>query len=97
MTCDPSGGLEEELETRLAEMRATLESTGDGILVTDPAGGVRNYNRRFIELWEVPAEVVDSMDAAQLLQRIWPIVWKTLTPTKSKWRQSRPTPDLRGQ
>ena len=62
----PQRRVEEELESRLAEMRATLESTGDGILVTDPTGGVRNYNRRFIELWGVPADVVDSMNDVQL-------------------------------
>ena len=63
----PQRRVEEELESRLAEMRATLESTGDGILVTDLLGGVRNYNRRFIELWDVPADVVDSMNDIQLL------------------------------
>lgn len=58
--------IEEELESRVAEMRATLESTGDGILVTDTSGAIRNYNRRFVELWDVPAELVDHPDATQL-------------------------------
>ncbi|WP_204306258.1 PAS domain-containing protein, partial [Stenotrophomonas maltophilia] len=38
---------EAERETLLAELRATLESTADGILVVDLAGRVRSFNRRF--------------------------------------------------
>ncbi|MBI2750310.1 MAG: EAL domain-containing protein [Burkholderiales bacterium] len=48
---------EEQLEDRMAELRATLESTGDGILVVDTTGAVRHYNRRFVELWNVPPEL----------------------------------------
>jgi diguanylate cyclase (GGDEF)-like protein len=59
--------VEEELESRLAEMRATLESTGDAILVLDQEGKVRNFNRRFTELWNVPAALQDNPDEAKLL------------------------------
>lgn len=45
---------ENELERLVAELRATLESTADGILVSDLNGGIRNYNRHFAELWDVP-------------------------------------------
>jgi diguanylate cyclase (GGDEF)-like protein/PAS domain S-box-containing protein len=51
---------EEQLENRMAELRATLESTGDGILVTDTTGAVRQYNRRFVELWNVPPDLLDA-------------------------------------
>jgi diguanylate cyclase (GGDEF)-like protein len=51
---------EEQLENRMAELRATLESTGDGILVTDTTGAVRHYNRRFVELWNVPPDLLDA-------------------------------------
>ena len=47
----------EELAHSLAMMRATLESTTDGILVTDGAGNVTNFNGRFVEMWRVPREV----------------------------------------
>ena len=62
----PQRQVEDELETRLAEMRATLESTGDGILVLDQDGKVRNFNRRFVELWDVPRAIVDARDDAKL-------------------------------
>ena len=53
---------EDELEERISELRATLESTGDGILVTDLSGAVHNYNRRFAEMWNVPLAVLESHD-----------------------------------
>lgn len=53
---------EEQLEGRMSELRATLESTGDGILVVDNAGSVRHYNRRFVELWNVPPDMLDARE-----------------------------------
>ena len=43
-----------ELEHIVSELRATLESTADGILSCDSAGRVQNYNRRFAELFDLP-------------------------------------------
>ncbi len=58
---------ERELELSLTDLRATLESTHDGILVTDLAGRIRNFNRRFASLWSVPEELlVKGQDAAVL-------------------------------
>lgn len=53
---------EEQLEERMAELRATLESTGDGILVIGLSGAIRHFNRRFVELWNVPRELVEARD-----------------------------------
>jgi diguanylate cyclase (GGDEF)-like protein/PAS domain S-box-containing protein len=49
--------LESELETMIAELRATLESTADGVLVTDLSEGIRSCNRRFADLWDMPDEL----------------------------------------
>ncbi len=49
---------EDELESLVAELRATLESTADGILVTDRSGEIRNYNRHFAAMWDVPEELL---------------------------------------
>jgi diguanylate cyclase (GGDEF)-like protein/PAS domain S-box-containing protein len=54
--------VEQELENIIAELRATLESTADGILVTDMDGGIRGYNRRFAELWELPDALLTDRD-----------------------------------
>jgi len=47
-----------ELAHSLAMMRATLESTTDGILVTDYDGQVTGYNQQFVEMWRLPPEVL---------------------------------------
>lgn len=50
--------LQAEQEDSAAELKATLESTADGILVTDLGGRVRNFNRRFATLWSIPEELL---------------------------------------
>jgi diguanylate cyclase (GGDEF)-like protein len=57
---DRSEQLREQLdrETLLAELQATLESTADGILVTDLAGRIRAFNQRFAAIWEVPKDLL---------------------------------------
>lgn len=57
---------EDELEKLVAELRATLESTADGILVTDLNGTIRNYNRHFAELWSVPEALLLHRDDSAL-------------------------------
>lgn len=53
---------EEELEQTASELRATLESTADGILVTDLGGHIRAFNRRFAEIWAVPQTLLEARD-----------------------------------
>lgn len=45
-------------EDAAAELSATLESTADGILVTDLSGRVRVFNRRFATLWSMPEDLL---------------------------------------
>ncbi len=54
--------IEDELEKLIAELRATLESTADGILVADLDGGIRGYNQRFAEMWGLPQELLTQRD-----------------------------------
>ena len=49
-----------ELAESLAMMRATLESTWDGILVTDQAGNITSFNRKLIDMWRIPEGVVKA-------------------------------------
>ena len=58
---------EEAMEGHLAELKATLDSTGDGILVLNKDGAVCHYNRRFLELWNVPESVLCGENDADLL------------------------------
>jgi predicted signal transduction protein with EAL and GGDEF domain/PAS domain-containing protein len=50
----------EDSERSAAELRATLEATADGLLVTDLRGEVRAFNHRFAQLWAVPEAVLQA-------------------------------------
>ncbi|HTD02828.1 putative bifunctional diguanylate cyclase/phosphodiesterase, partial [Undibacterium sp.] len=49
-----------------AELRATLESTADGILVTDLDGAIRSYNHLFAKLWGLPEDLLTQRDDAAI-------------------------------
>ncbi len=55
---------ERERESLLSELQATLESTADGILVTDLFGRIRAFNRRFAQIWGLPLELLQQHDDA---------------------------------
>ena len=42
-----------ELDTSVALLRATLEATADGILATDDAGVITEFNARYVEMWNL--------------------------------------------
>lgn len=44
---------EDALEKSVAMIRATLESTSDGIMVTGLDGRIINYNQRFVNMWHL--------------------------------------------
>jgi diguanylate cyclase (GGDEF)-like protein/PAS domain S-box-containing protein len=48
----------DERELLISELQATLESTADGILVTDLAGRIRAFNRRFAQIWGLPESLL---------------------------------------
>jgi len=58
--------VQERLEQALAELQATLESTADGILVTDSRGRIRAFNRRFAQMWAVPRALLEQRDDAAI-------------------------------
>jgi PAS domain S-box-containing protein len=55
-------GNEKALEETLSLLGATLDATADGVLVVAPGGRITNLNRRFTEMWRLPAAVIDSGD-----------------------------------
>ncbi|WP_437752290.1 ATP-binding response regulator [Sorangium sp. So ce1389] len=59
-----------ELARSLAMMRATLESTTDGILVVDRAGNVADFNERLVLLWQLPREALESRQHQPVLELI---------------------------
>lgn len=51
-----------ELERSVALLNATIDATADGILVVDASGRMVHFNRRFVDMWKIPAEIVESRD-----------------------------------
>ncbi|HYU52268.1 MAG TPA: PAS domain S-box protein, partial [Gemmatimonadaceae bacterium] len=41
----------------LSLLRATLESTADGILVVDLSGKILSFNQKMADMWEIPPEI----------------------------------------
>ncbi len=59
-----------ELETSLSLLRATLESTADGILVVDLNGRMVTFNQKFVDMWRIPPEVLALRDDAATLEHV---------------------------
>ncbi|MBW1896169.1 MAG: response regulator, partial [Deltaproteobacteria bacterium] len=51
-------------------IRATLESTADGILVVNEKGEVTHTNRRFAQMWRIPDELIEARDDKKLLDYV---------------------------
>ena len=59
-----------ELARSVSMLRATLESTTDGLLVTDSSGKVTSFNEQFVKMWGIPPEIMDSREHRILLEFI---------------------------
>lgn len=53
-----------QISRALSLQQATLESTHDGILAVDLDNNWVVYNQRFIELWQIPQEIIANRDRA---------------------------------
>ena len=60
----------QELTRSLARMRATLESTTDGILVTDINAKISDFNQKYISMWDIPRSIVEAADHKKLVKLI---------------------------
>ncbi len=56
-----------QLEGLTSLLRATLESTADGILVCDENGHLVNMNQRFAALWQLPEDILARGDDNEVL------------------------------
>jgi PAS domain S-box-containing protein len=58
---------DDEIESTLSLLRTTLDATADGLLVVSTEGRIELYNRRFVDLWRIPEEIVACRDDARIL------------------------------
>jgi PAS domain S-box-containing protein len=61
---------EEALRFQKTLLEAQTEASIDGILVVSAKGEMISFNRRFIEMWEIPEEVISSRSDDAALQAV---------------------------
>ena len=61
---------EDALAQILSQLRATLESTGNGILVIDWHGKIANMNRQFSSMWGISDDLLLEGEEADILEFI---------------------------
>ena len=64
--------LRRQVQGQTEMIRASLESTGDGILVIDSKGAVVTCNQRFTEMWQIRPHLIKAGENAQLIDYIKP-------------------------
>ncbi|MDR3652986.1 MAG: PAS domain S-box protein [Paludibacter sp.] len=70
---------EEEIKASVSILNATLESTADGILVVNEAGFPIIFNQKFLEMWNIPHELLENRKDGDLLHAI---IKQVVTPDK---------------
>lgn len=58
------------LQESLSLVRATLESSNEGILVVSNDGKIINYNQKLISMWQIPRHILDDKNEAKLLEHM---------------------------
>jgi len=53
---------EQNLAESLSLLNATFDSTADGILAVDDKGKIVTFNQKFLQMWRIPASVLESGD-----------------------------------
>lgn len=60
--------VEDALEHTLSQLRATLESTGNGILVIDWQGKIASMNRLLSKMWNIPEAMLQERRDVEILE-----------------------------
>src|SRR4029077_5733651 len=64
------GPAEVDHRKSLSLLRATLESTADGVLVVDNLGKITTFNQQFAEMWRIPPKVLVSGSDDEALSHV---------------------------
>lgn len=59
----------ESLQRSLSLLRATLESTADGLMAVDRQGRIVMFNRRLADMWGISQEIIESGDMNRVIER----------------------------
>jgi len=64
------GPVEVDHRKSLSLLRATLESTADGVLVVDNLGKITTFNQQFAEMWRIPPQILTSASDEDALNHV---------------------------
>ncbi len=68
--CTEQQSTQRELELLLSELRATLDSAADGVLVCSLGGRIRAFNQRLASIWGISHALLVSRDDVALQQHL---------------------------
>jgi len=54
----------------LSLLNAALESTADGILVVDSRGKITGFNRKYVNMWNIPDSVMESKKRSTVIEHM---------------------------
>lgn len=54
----------------LSLLNAALESTADGILVVDIGGKITSYNRKYVNMWNIPDSILGSKKRSTIVEYV---------------------------
>jgi diguanylate cyclase (GGDEF)-like protein len=60
----------ESLQKSLSLLRATIESSSDGILVIGLTGEIVDYNNKIVQLWDIPESSLSEISGNDLVEHI---------------------------
>ena len=85
---------EKAREEALAVLHSALEATADGLLVTDLAGSVVRVNRSFLEMWRIPGELAEEMNAGRFRSCVLPhLIDPDAFSQRADWLYAHPEED----
>ena len=59
-----------DLAHSFALMRAALDATADGILMTDPRGQITGFNAQYLRMWGLSSDLLEQHDHARVLEAV---------------------------
>jgi PAS domain S-box-containing protein len=59
-----------ELDKSVSLLKATFESTVDGLLVIDSSGKIVQVNQKFKDMWRIPDDILDSSEDSVVLEYV---------------------------
>lgn len=60
----------DELDNSVSLLKATLESTEDGLLVVGTTGRIVQFNQKFVDMWRIPQEIILSGEDEAILRYV---------------------------